>query len=309
MTVEEMTDTLARLGVEVIDSRGDELNGYCSAHEERTGHVDHNPSWWINADSGAFICFSCGWKGNLYTLIGYVTGIDYDKVNEWIGSPASMVSRFNRLSQEKKPVIEDVTHVTESMLSAFVNPPEHALQSRGLTSNAAFSYGLLWDERQSNWIIPIRDPNSEVLLGWQEKGYTRRYFNNRPSKVKKSQSLYGYRQYVGGDMIVVESPLDVVRLASIGIFSGVATYGAIVSQAQFNIIRGADRIIFAMDNDEAGRKSSMELLRLCQEFGVECWFFNYSGIDVKDVGGMSKAEVLQGLQKAKHLIRGEKAIV
>jgi hypothetical protein len=63
-----------------------------------------------------------------------------------------------------------------------------------------------------------------------------------------------------------------------------------------------------MDNDEAGRSSSKELLRMCQELGVECWFFHYGDIDVKDIGGMSKAEVLEGLSKAKHLIRGERAM-
>jgi len=309
MTVEEMTDTLARLGIDVIDTRGDEINGYCSAHADRTGHVDHNPSWWINADSGAFICFSCGWKGNLYTLIGYVTGIDYDKVNEWVGSPASMVARFNRITQEKKQPIEEPTHVTESMLSAFVSPIDVALKSRGITLAAASQYGLLWDARNKNWIIPIRNPITNELLGWQEKGYDRRYFNNKPAKVKKSISLFGYEQYSEGQMVVVESPLDVVRLASLGVSGGVATYGSIVSTAQFNLIRGADQIIFAMDNDDAGRASSLNLLHMCQELGVECWFFYYGNIDVKDIGGMSKEEVLNGLEKARHFIRGDKAIV
>jgi DNA primase len=105
-------------------------------------------------------------------------------------------------------------------------------------------------------------------------------------------------------MIVVESPLDVVRLSSIGIDGGVATYGAIVSAAQFNLIRGADRIIFAMDNDDAGKASSQSLLEMCKQMGVECWFFNYSGIDLKDVGGMSRSEVLTGLSTARHQLRG-----
>jgi DNA primase len=105
-------------------------------------------------------------------------------------------------------------------------------------------------------------------------------------------------------MIVVESPLDVVRLSSIGIDGGVATYGAIVSAAQFNLIRGADRIIFAMDNDDAGKASSQSLLEMCKQMGVECWFFNYSGIDLKDVGGMSRSEALTGLSTARHQLRG-----
>lgn len=304
MTVEEMTDTLSRLGIDVLDSRGDEINGYCAAHEQRTGHIDHNPSWWINSDSGAFICFSCGWKGNLYSLVSYIQDIEYAKVADWLGSAASLTARFDRLTVEKRKPIEDVTVVTESMLSAFVSPSEEALTARGLSSNAARVYGLRWDDRAGNWVIPIREPLTGGLLGWQEKGFSHRYFNNKPVKVKKSGSLFGYENYKGGDMIVVESPLDVVRLSSIGIDGAVATYGAIVSQPQFNLIRGADRIIFAMDNDDAGKASSQSLLRMCDAMGVECWLFNYEGIDMKDVGGMSKAEVLQGISNARHQLRG-----
>lgn len=307
MTVEEMEATLDRLGIEVISVRGDEINGHCPAHLERTGKEDRNPSWFINADTGQHICFSCKFKGGLYALISYVEGIEFEKAKEWMGSSGNLLSRFERVTADKKPVlIDELTNVTESMLAAFVDPPEDALLSRGLTSNAARAYELLWDPREGNWITPIRDPLTERLLGWQEKGYLRRYFNNRPAKIKKSLSLFGYSQYVTGSMIVVESPLDVVRLASLGITGGVSTYGSAVSTAQFNLIRGAERIVFAMDNDQAGKQSSRELFFMCKEMGVDAWFFDYRHTDMKDVGGMSRSEVESGLKNARHIVKGLK---
>jgi len=307
MTVDEMTDTLTRLGIEIIGSRGYEIQAHCPAHLERTGKEDRNPSWFINADSGAHNCFSCGWKGSLYSLIAYVTGVDYEKATEWLGSTDSLVSRFQRLTREEQPKIEEPTHITESMLSAFTEPPAEALLSRGLRRASALVYELKWDERNKNWIIPIRDPLTNKLIGWQEKGYDHRYFNNKPAGIKKSETLFGYAQYSQGDLVVVESPLDVVRLVSLG-FAGVATYGATVSKAQFNLIRGADRIIFAMDNDDAGRASSLALLHMCEEFNTEAWFFNYAGIEVKDVGAMTLDEVRSGITTAKHMVKGDKAI-
>jgi DNA primase len=218
------------------------------------------------------------------------------------------MAKFNRITREVQPKIEEPSRITESMLSAFSSVPLEAAKSRGLSIVDCEVYGIKWDDRNNNWIIPIRDPISNKLLGWQEKGYDRRYFKNVPSGVKKAVTLFGYHQYKRGDMIVVESPLDVVRLASLGITGGVATYGAIVSHAQFNMIRGADRIIFAMDNDEAGKTSSKSLLRWCREFGAEAWFFDYGNLDVKDVGGMSLDEVQSGLANAKHMIKGDRAI-
>jgi len=301
MTVEEMQDALTRLGVEFYSNRGYEIQAECPAHEERTGHKDRNPSFYINADSGAFICFSCGWKGSLYTLINYKQG-DID-ARSWLDSEQGLSARFNRATREQ-PKIQEQTYITESMLSAFVEPPSDALKSRGLTSNAARDYGLCWDRHNKNWIIPIREASTGKLLGWQEKGYDRRYFRNYPTGIQKSHSLFGYDKYVSGDMIVVESPLDVIRLASLGILGGVATYGALVSNHQFNLIRGGDRIVLAMDNDEAGHKSNMSLYNMCKDMEKEAWFFNYNGLDVKDIGGMSLDEVRFGLDNSKHISRG-----
>jgi hypothetical protein len=306
MTVDEMKDTLTRLGIEYYSERGDEVQAACPAHKDRTGHEDRNPSFYINADSGAFICFSCQWKGNVYTLVNYIHG-DVD-ANTWLNEGGGLSMRMERITRVV-PNIQEQTHITESMLSAFTAPPEDALRSRGLTKEAAQYFDLLWDARNKNWVIPIRDVVTNKLLGWQEKGYDQRYFRNYPTGVQKSQALFGYGQYVSGDMIVVESPLDVVRLASLGFTGGVATYGALVSSAQFNLIRGGERVVIAMDNDEAGHKSSMNLYTLCREMDKEAWFFNYNHLDVKDIGGMSLDEVRFGIDNAKHIAKGWRAVV
>lgn len=308
MTIEEMEDTLERLGIEVVSTRGSEIQGYCPAHVERTGHEDRNPSWWINSDTGAHICFSCHFKGGLLSLVSYIQKWDFDKSKEWLEDGTTNLSAALQKAVKPKKVFEELTYITESMLSAFGTPPEEALKARGLAASAAADYEVLWDNRHSNWITVIRDPYTHKLLGWQEKGHKSRFFRNQPTGVQKSNSLFGFKQYTGGDMIVVESPLDVVRLASVGIKGGVSTYGSIVSMQQFNVIRGADRVIFAMDNDTSGRESSVNLLILCQEYGKEAWFFNYEQTDMKDVGGMSKAEIQYGLEKARHMVHGKKAL-
>jgi DNA primase len=304
MTLEEMIGTLADLGIEVTSSRGDEIQALCPAHEERTGKQDRNPSWWINADTGAHNCFSCGWKGSLYSLISYVTGTDYEKAGEFLGSVNSLSARFERLTKEKKVKVEEPTYITESMLSAFTEPPDYALKARGLSPEAAIRYSLKWDERNRNWITPIREPITGKLLGWQEKGFDHRYFNNKPAGIKKATTLFGYKELKDNWAVIVESPLDVVRLASLNI-PGLATYGAVVSDTQFNLIRGLDKIIFAMDNDQAGKAASLSMLHKCQDLSVEAWFFDYDKSDIKDVGGMSLDEVAYGIQNAKHMARNE----
>ena len=303
MTIEEMKDTLNSLGLEVNDTRGDEIQINCPAHKERTGKEDRNPSLWINADSGAFICFSCQWKGNIYTLIEQVGGVaGGGNVDVAARVESSLRSRFQRLTNPKEIKHEEPVIIHESMLSAFKGVPNFICLSRGLLPDVAWKYGVRWNSNDKSWIIPIRDPLTNKLMGWQEKGHERRIFKNT-TRVKKSDALFGYDLYEGGDMIVVESPLDVIRLASVGFPGGVAVYGCIVSDVQFNLIRGGKRVIFAMDNDKAGNEATRDLLKRSKEAGLECWLFNYSQTDMKDVGGMSQAEIVWGLENATHMLR------
>jgi DNA primase len=145
------------------------------------------------------------------------------------------------------------------------------------------------------------------LWGWQEKG-DNRYFRNYPTGVNKSMALFGYGQYTSGPMVVVESPLDVARMGSVGLLGGVSTYGSAVSKSQVNLLRGAESVIFAMDNDKAGRESSKALLGWSLRLGFEARFFNYDHVDVKDIGGMSKDEIFLGIETARHSLHGEKAL-
>jgi DNA primase len=311
MTVEEMEDVLLRLGMDVVSTRGDEIQSFCPAHEERTGHPDRNPSFWINADTGAFICFSCQFKGGVQSLISYAAGIEYEDASGWLTSGEGGLSKKLERAMNRAPKFEEVTEVTESMLSAFVEPPTSILRPRGLSMESTWYYGVKYDPRKDCWIIPIREPLTGKLLGWQEKGAHGRYFNNFPKGMQKSGSLFAYNESMLLDVdtvIVVESPLDVLRLHSVGVMGGVATFGALVSKEQINLLRGAPRLIVAMDHDDAGRASAEMFLQNSARLGFECLFFDYSHTDQKDIGGMSKDEILLGLENAKHSLRGLRAI-
>lgn len=307
-----MERVLERLNIQVINIRGSEILALCPGHKEITGKEDHNPSWWINAETGAHICFSCGFKGSLWSLIATSQNLkdangllDYADAKDWLylsfdniqlGTPDEDV--------EQESIFKEVTQITESRLALFTYPPEYALKARGFTLAGAEKHQLLWDTAHSNWISVIRDPYSNKLLGWQEKGFSRRYFRNYPTGVEKSTTLFGLNRYQGGRMIVVESPLDVVRLESVGITGGVSTYGSIISNVQLELIKDADEIVFALDNDESGINASKKML----EQNFEAWFFNYAHTEMKDIGAMSRLEILTGLDNAKHSVHGLGAI-
>jgi hypothetical protein len=281
-------------------------------HKYRVGKEDNNPSWSINANTGAHHCFSCGYKGNLLTLISDLLEYgDLEKAKSWLRSNTDvdwdLVSK--QLEEAKKTYVHlpKLVPMSEARLAVFKEVPSWAANDRGLTVEACTTYGVCWRDTDSTWVLPIRSLEGK-LLGWQEKGHLSRKFFNRPPGVPKSKTLFGMDCWSPGQMIVLESPLDAVKLKSVGIPGGVATFGAVVSQDQIEIMRQAETLIIAMDNDEAGKKASKFLLESFRRLGLECWFFNYGDSDKKDIGDMSPDEIDWGLANARHCVLGGAAL-
>jgi len=307
----DVEKVLLNLDIPLTAQRGDEVQGFCPMHKKRTGKEDQHPSWWINSLTGAHICFSCGYKGNVFTLVGDLKGIDYfdarDFVNEQAEVPLdSLMKRIKELPQYVPA--DDPIGMSEARLAVYTTPPEKQLKKRFLTAVAANHYGVLWDEKNSAWILPIRDPDTNELWGWQEKGANGRFFKNQPAGVRKSRTVFG-AQHQGKTTIVVESPLDVVRLFSAGVEGAISTYGAILSEEQAKIIRRSEIVIAAFDNDAAGKKACEQMHGFARKYGINLKFFNYKGVDVKDVGDMAPQEIHRGIANAKDMIYGKEAYI
>jgi hypothetical protein len=324
----DVEQALEALGIDYL-VHGVEANALCPAHESRTGKADNSPSWWMNLDNGQHICFSCGYKGNLVHLVCEVKGLrlpavwgvdgqeyDIEAGKAWLSAatdvtPEAMLELVrsipNYVRQAPKPV-----SMTDARLAVFTEPPLDVLQTRNLSVAAASAYEVLWDLSPKRWILPLRDAQHSSLLGWQEKGHEDRYFRNRPAGIEKSKTLFGIQNLKEELTIVVESPLDCVRIASAGIEGAVATCGAAVSEHQVKLLRAADKLIVAFDNpkiDAAGKKASDEFRTYTTKYGLNTFFFNYGTSGKKDPGDMTDEEIKWGIDNAVSSIFGESAYV
>jgi DNA primase len=299
---------LASLDLTLTAQRGDEVQGLCPMHKQRTGSDDHNPSWWINSVTGAHLCFSCGYKGNIYTLVADLKGFDYFDAKDYVeqGSEVDVDVLLKRIRELPQYIpVEDEIGMSEARLAVYTDVPDIELKKRFLTRSCVNKYGVLWDKTNEAWIVPIRDPDTHALWGWQEKGAKGRFFRNQPVGIKKSKTVFGVQHQSKKAVVVVESPLDVVRLCSAGIDGAISTFGAILSEEQAKIMRRSEVVIAAFDNDEAGKKACEQMLGYAKKYGIELKFFNYDGIDVKDVGDMT--EIYRGLATAKDRVWGRAA--
>jgi hypothetical protein len=309
---------LEALGIDYYE-KGAEANGLCPTHARRTGKEDHSPSWWINLDSGQHICFSCNYKGNLLQLIcdvnefykddswskGYV--YDYAAAEEWLASLTEMpIERMVEIAKSLPNYIEPAPkplEMNEARLAVFTEPPSGALEDRNITAAAAKKYSLMWDTKKESWILPLREP---------QKGTIHRTFFNRPTGLQKSKTLFGIENQLESRVIVVESPLDCVRLASAGIQGAVALCGSVPSEEQIKLIRYSEQVICALDNpkvDKAGYKGAQEMAKFARKYGLNLSFFNYGDTGKKDPGDLTNEELVWGVNNAKTALLGEKAYV
>lgn len=302
---ERSVELLGSLGIEIETENGDEITALCPMHKERTGKVDHDPSWGFNLESGYHLCFACGYSGNVLTLVVDVKHLetkwglpDWEAARRYVRDfeldlQSKMAQTDAKRGYRAPSKAPKLVPMTEARLAVFETEiPQWALDARKIDQEACDRYGVLWDPKEECWITPLRDPETRKLIGFQQKGQGNRYFRNRPPGMKKSQTLFGLDAFEGGRMIVVESPLDCLRLDALGITGAVSTCGAKVSAAQVELMDDrADEVLLALDNDPAGYKAMLGFRELAREVGMRWSALNYSRSDQKDVGDMRDREV------------------
>lgn len=299
----DLETTLQAVGIRPARVDEEEVWARCPGHLDRTGSEDHQPSWSINRETGVHHCFSCGYSGTLTTLLADRLGTsNIFEIHAFLRERgASIVQAIQRRRSQPLRSAPAARPVSESMLAVYTDPPRWALRQRRLSAEACAHHGVRWDGRREAWVLPIRERDG-ALLGWQIK--SDRIFRNFPVGVKKSQTLFGAHVFTGTLAILVESPLDAVRLTAEGHPGALASYGVEVSPAQLKLVLElADTLLLALDNDAAGRRKTRELLR---EWGPRqhTSTINYTQAeDCKDPGEMTAAQIRWAIEHAEYSLK------
>jgi DNA primase len=113
----------------------------------------------------------------------------------------------------------------------------------------------------------------------------------QPKGLPKSTTLFGYQQVYEQDYaVLVESPLDAVRLFGLGI-PAIASLGAWVSHEQVALMaRCFAAVYIALDNDKAGREGAEKATDMLRRRRCAAIPWRYDGLmdedgkPAKDVG-------------------------
>lgn len=289
---------LADLGIQLAGGNDREVRGFCPVHHLVKGRPQHSPKWYMNRSTGAWLCFTCGQRGSIFTLASLL-GAD-DEVLQQVPVEI-MKASVEHWAMEEAEEEKETVFVSHYAFMKNPLPPKRMRESRGLSKEACQRYNLRWSKEGHCFLTPIYDFGAQ-FIGWQEKA--KGYSLNYPDGVQKSHSLFGYQQITGRRSMMVESPLDVVHLATEGL-TAVATYGAFVSNAQLEaMVAAVDEVILAFDRDEEGMNAMVDVGRRLTNV-VKVKYFKYPKEESgKDPGELSYDAIMDGLASATSFLRG-----
>lgn len=272
---QDIAGALDDLGI-VFKIVGDEATALCP-HPE---HDDGKPSWSCNLKTGKHHCFSCGFGGSFEWLVRITKGARPGEAVAWIRTRKPRV-----VNREK---VKGLVEISEADLWEATEPPDWALNERRISPEAAAEMELLFNHRTRRWIFPLRDPYSDRLIGWQEKGTgeEKHLVLNKPEHSKKHLTVFGMKHLKEtgkeGPVIIIENPLKTALFVDADLPRVISTCGSSFSEDQINLLWPyADEIVFALDNDAAGYKAMGNWVKNNPYGRSNIKIFNYSARKIR----------------------------
>jgi hypothetical protein len=293
----ELREMLESAGIRNIRESGKQFHGRCPMHLKRTGREDRHPSWAINKATYIHGCWSCGYSGTLTGLMIDLTGSAPADLEASLNQESFLRRMVEARADPETTLAPVIPILTEWALNNILKPiPDKLLALRWLKRDAIDQYRVRWDADTRQWVLPLWDTRGELLgAQYRQKGSV----FTLPAGMEKSVTFFGYPQVKQYDTaVLVESPLDAVRLFGLGI-PAFSTLGAWVHQEQVRIMaRLFSHVVIALDNDKTGHDAGEVVIPMLKRAGCPAVKWDYTGLvdergkPAKDVGDVPSDDAL-----------------
>ncbi len=239
-------------------------------------HADRNPSLRVDQITGIFNCFSCEFKGNLFTHFG---------------------ERPNYLQLRRELLKKKIRDKrAESIGLAF---PEGAMPYVGdwrdikpETYKRFEAFIHSGSDYLSRIVFPIRDRTGKIVAfqGRHTSMGIPKYLN-LPAGAK--MPLFPIVKPIQGSVILVEGIFDMLNLHDKGLTNAVCCFGVKnVTDDRLSMLtmQGVDNIDIFLDNDAAGQAASARIIELCDNAKLTNRNIKF-GNKEQDAGSLTQSQV------------------
>lgn len=280
---------LDKLGVEFYD-RGDGLIQACCPCQQHGGDRSNHTAWSWRTDLGRWVCWShhCEeTRGNdVFGIVSSIRDTSFRDTAKWIAKTLEEknVDINDSVVEPENAYHGSRLHVHEALPEdnlKFLTPDPQYLLDRGFDIDVLRDYEVgLWQRfgtyMHDRVVFPVRD-HEGYLVGYTGRTvHSEEYFEKRGLRYKKWLHGRNYVQYSQNNgrfftssvlynlfrakrylalqrgLILVEGPLDGMKLQQAGIYNWVATLGTSFCQAHRTLLvqHGVTDLYVAYDNDD-----------------------------------------------------------
>ena len=218
-------------------------------------HEDRNPSMRVDQITGIFNCFSCGYKGNLFTHFG---------------------QKANKMELRKQLMRKKIDEIR--FQSSGLQMPEGYMPYVGNWRNVkpetykdfeAFIHA--GKDFNGRICFPIRDRSARIVA-FQSRttGDQQPKYLNTPPGAKLP--LFPIVEPFQGRIILVEGIFDVINLHDKGLTNAVCCFGVnnvTEEKLQVLTVAGVEGIDVFLDNDDAGQAASKKIREMCESLDID----------------------------------------
>ncbi|MEU6362251.1 toprim domain-containing protein [Streptomyces albidoflavus] len=265
---------LAALGIDVKRRQKDELIHACTVSGYHSDQ-DRNPTAALNVDNLLWHCLGCGTGGTVLWLIATLQHTSIEQAREWLHGEAGLtramdlpdlLALFDSLYAEKTRA--PLPTYSPRMLERWQGIDGYILDDRQIPISTAIRMGICTDP--DGFIGPPENrvrtgPRAVIPHWWQGRlvGWQSRRLPGADPAAPKYLSTPGFPREetvfahdpAQDTVVVVESPMSQLRHQHHQPIE--ATFGADVTAEQIqHLARGRRKLIWFMDNDNAGWKAA-----------------------------------------------------
>lgn len=285
--------------------KGDELVMHCPFHPKLRGKEDKNPSFSINANKKLYACWSCPAKGNIYQLVMRLE-LDAGAKSCDYATALKIICEINNISVDgvfrvdkdsfnddlsiddifdNEPVVQEVFN--DSVLNKFYLKKHNYFLDRGFKPETLKTFEMGFGTKgldKDRCIFPVR--NIECgLVGWTGRAVLNtmkpKWLHRPKDRFYTTLNLFNIDKALKyildtGDVYVVESVGNCMRLWECGYRNVVAVLGSKMSEVQASMLCDyANRIYLLYDNDDAGYDGNLIAINLLYDKDVEVFVGEY----------------------------------
>jgi len=246
LTVEEL---LVAKGIYFIPKGGDFLVRCLSPD-----HDDRNPSMRIDKITGIFQCFSCGFKGNIFTHFG-------EKANQ-LQLRRELLKKTIKAKRSESVGLSYPRNITPYVGNWRDIKPETYKKFEAFQHHDPDHIGRI--------VFPVRDISGRIVAfnGRHTTGGTPKYMIS-PAGAK--MPLFPVVEPIQGSVVLVEGIYDMVNLHDKGLDNAICCFGTKnINEDKLRMlsIQGVDEVIVFFDGDEAGQNASKEVQEMAERVGL-----------------------------------------